>query len=178
MRLWPGFFSAEVCWRVKFLLSILWYLKVDPQSLQPDKSLLLNVTKPPPHVRLESLVLAQSAGFLFAMLSKGSVAILPLVLLLIVWWQRRQIMMRDLAGTAPFFLTAVVMTGVNIWFQTHDFYEFNHSTSFGERLLGQRLAVLSIQGAATDQFGVCLPAVAHRRPATCYGGCHCWRSWA
>ena len=41
------------------------------------------------------------------MLSKGSVAILPLVLLIIVWWQRGRITSCDLLRTAPFFAVAV-----------------------------------------------------------------------
>src|SRR5438093_751504 len=41
------------------------------------------------------------ATFLLAMLSKGSVAILPIVLLLVVWWQR-PIARRDVLRIAPF----------------------------------------------------------------------------
>jgi tetratricopeptide (TPR) repeat protein len=58
-------------------------------------------------------------AFLLAMLSKGSVAILPLVLLVIVWWQRRAVTLMDFVRTAPFFAIAGVLTIVNIWFQNH-----------------------------------------------------------
>ena len=55
-------------------------------------------------------------AFVIAMLSKGSVAVLPVVLLLIVWWRRGRIDRFDLMRCAPFFLIAVVMTPVIMWF--------------------------------------------------------------
>ncbi len=55
--------------------------------------------------------------FLLAMLSKGSVALLPLVLVLIVWWKRRAIGLTDLVRIIPFLLLAAALTLVNIWFQ-------------------------------------------------------------
>lgn len=58
-------------------------------------------------------------AFLLAMLSKGSVAILPGVLLLLIWWQRGSITRRDVLRTVPFFFLAAVFTVVNIWFQSH-----------------------------------------------------------
>jgi tetratricopeptide (TPR) repeat protein len=57
------------------------------------------------------------AAFLLAMLSKGSVAILPGVLLLIMWWQKGAITRRDLVRVAPFVAIAVALTLVNVWFQ-------------------------------------------------------------
>src|SRR5262249_22226523 len=58
-------------------------------------------------------------AFLGAMLAKGSVAILPLVLLVIIWWQHDRITGHDLLATTPFFVIAGGLTVVNIWFQTH-----------------------------------------------------------
>jgi len=55
--------------------------------------------------------------FLAAMLSKSSVAMFPLVLLLYAWWRRGRITGRDLAKTAPFFVVAVVLGLVTVWFQ-------------------------------------------------------------
>ena len=75
-------------------------------------------------------------AFVLAMLSKGSVAILPLVLLWIVWWQRRRITVRDLARAAPFLLVAIVLAGVNVWFQTHGLGEVIRAASWVERLTG------------------------------------------
>ncbi len=121
---------------VFFLLSILWYLKVVPQSPDSDESRVAEQSNrlcDPNWGRWHWLSLL---AFLLAMLSKGSVATLPLVLLLIVWWQRRQITMWDLTGIAPFFLAAVLLSGVNIWFQSHNVDDVIRSVSFGERLLG------------------------------------------
>ena len=52
-----------------FLLSILWYLKANKRQT--------------PWYWLSLL------AFLLAMLSKGSVAVLPLILLGLIWWQRQ-----------------------------------------------------------------------------------------
>jgi hypothetical protein len=55
--------------------------------------------------------------FVLAMLSKGSVVVLPPLLLLVAWWSRGGVSRHDLLRTAPFFLIGVVLTVVNIWFQ-------------------------------------------------------------
>jgi protein O-mannosyl-transferase len=56
--------------------------------------------------------------FVLGMLSKGSVAVLPALLLLIVWW-RRPISRWDIARVAPFFLFGGLLALLNVWFQTH-----------------------------------------------------------
>jgi protein O-mannosyl-transferase len=57
-------------------------------------------------------------SFILAMLSKGSVAFLPVVLLGIIAWRRR-IEIRDFIRLIPFFFVAGALTLVNIWFQGH-----------------------------------------------------------
>ena len=137
-----------------FLLSILWYLKY---SSYPSKF-------SHPSWYWLSLI-----AFLLAMLSKGSVAVLPVLLLEIVWWLRPAgtvpifagdcpdfcwglsrflrskngtvplgyaFHLRDLVRIAPFFVVAVVLAGVNMWFQTHGTGEVFRTASFSERLLG------------------------------------------
>ncbi len=101
-----------------FLLSVDCYLRAD-RDLTDERS-----SKSPPASNAVTLPLLSVswywislAMFILAMLSKGSVAILPVVLLLIVWWRRGRIARTDLIRTAPFFLVAVVLTLVNIWFQ-------------------------------------------------------------
>ena len=79
-------------------------------------------------------------AFLLAMLSKGSVAPLPLVLLGIMAWRRRPTG-EDLAGLAPFFAVAAGLVGVNIWFQTHGADEIIRHASGIERLLGAAASV-------------------------------------
>ncbi|HVW21380.1 MAG TPA: tetratricopeptide repeat protein, partial [Opitutaceae bacterium] len=58
------------------------------------------------------------AAFDLAMLSKGSAAILPLVLLGLLLWRGRP-RRAELLGLAPFFAVAAALTAVNIWFQGH-----------------------------------------------------------
>jgi tetratricopeptide (TPR) repeat protein len=119
---------------VFFLLSMLWYLK----ALMPT----VNVGTAParshggPCERVTSVrplapglwPLAPGPlsfwywlsllAFALGMLSKGSIAILPLLLLGIVWWLR-PLTKWDLARIAPFFLIAAALAAVNVWFQTH-----------------------------------------------------------
>jgi tetratricopeptide (TPR) repeat protein len=89
--------------------------------------------------------------FVLAMLGKGSVAMLPALLLGIVWWLRQAgtvpifvptkmglspFLSKDLIRLSPFFLVAMVLTWVNVWFQTHGSGEVVRSAGFAERVLG------------------------------------------
>ncbi len=80
-------------------------------------------------------------AFVLAMLSKGSVAVLPVLLLLIIWWQSGKITTGNLWQTAPFFLVAVVLTAVNVWFQTHGSENAIRSVTFAQRLAGAGAAI-------------------------------------
>ncbi|MBU0617154.1 MAG: tetratricopeptide repeat protein [Planctomycetes bacterium] len=81
-----------------FLVAVLWYLRFDD-------------------CRRWAWYGAAVVAFLLAMLSKGAVVTLPVVLLLCVWWRRGAISRRDLLRSLPFFAVAVLMSGVEIWFQ-------------------------------------------------------------
>jgi len=157
-----------------FLLSILWYIKADMPTanvgMAPAK---LSAVHRPVHT-FSSFILHPSsfhfwywlslAGFALAMLSKGSVAVLPVLLLGIIWWLRPlekkgtgsrphrpslentpsseapipffSLIKLDLLRTAPFFLFAVLLAGVNVWFQAHGTDIVFRSANFTERLLG------------------------------------------
>ncbi len=62
-------------------------------------------------------------SFLFALLSKTSVVMLPPVLVLFVWWRRSQAATRltrqDLLRLAPLFLCSLVLGLVTVWFQSN-----------------------------------------------------------
>ena len=131
-----------------FLLSILFYLRwrapriADEASLaQPAAALSIRTPAPTPSSTRSSSVdwkwyLLSLASFVLAGLSKGSVVILPLVLLLILWWQNGGLTVRDLAQAAPFFAVAIVLTLVDVWFQTHGSREVIREATFVQRLLG------------------------------------------
>jgi protein O-mannosyl-transferase len=74
--------------------------------------------------------------FVLAMLSKSSVAILPLVLLLIVWWQHGRIDLANVLRTGPFFLVSVVLTVVNLQYQWQGVSAPIRDVTFLQRMLG------------------------------------------
>jgi Flp pilus assembly protein TadD len=81
-----------------FLVALLWYLRFDDRGRR-------------------GWYWAAVMAFLLAMLSKGAVVTLPVVLLLCVWWRRGVIVRQDVVRSLPFFAVAALMSGVEIWFQ-------------------------------------------------------------
>lgn len=75
-------------------------------------------------------------AFLLAMLSKGSVAAFPAMLLLVVWWQRGSITRTDITRVLPHAAIAIVLTVVNIWFQIRHVTAPLRDITPLERLLG------------------------------------------
>ena len=131
-----------------FLLSIYWYLKYlwsrHTQCAAPAQGMYANhheTAHGTSWLLLDGWYWLSLAAFLLAMLSKGSVAILPVLLLGIVWWLR-PLMWWDLVRISPFFVIAVILAGVNVWFQTHlDLEEVFRTATFTERLLSAGTAV-------------------------------------
>ncbi|MGD0517575.1 MAG: tetratricopeptide repeat protein [Thermoguttaceae bacterium] len=142
------------------LLSILWYLKSDmPRAgvgTTPARSHggpWERVTSPWPMAPSPWPLFywLSLAAFVLAMLSKGSAAVLPVLLLVIVRWPRPQgtvpilvstkmglspYFRRDLLRTAPFFAVAAALTVVNVWFQMRSADTAIRNADFVERLLG------------------------------------------
>jgi len=73
--------------------------------------------------------------FTLAMLSKGSVAMLPVILLGIIAWQRR-LRLKDFALMLPFFFVSGILVLTDVWFQKHGATEVFRNAGFLERLLG------------------------------------------
>jgi protein O-mannosyl-transferase len=111
-----------------FLLSILFYLEVIRRSADDGQ-----------RVRGAGRWYWLSLGaFVLAMLGKGSAAVLPGIILGIVWWLRR-LTLRGAARMIPFFVMSGALTAVCVWFQTRgDDIVFRHA-GFGERLAGAGL---------------------------------------
>jgi Tfp pilus assembly protein PilF len=61
---------------------------------------------------------AAVVAFLLAMLGKGAVATMPVVLLLCAWWLHGRISRRDLLRSVPFFAVSAAMSLVEIYFQS------------------------------------------------------------
>ena len=140
---------------VLFLLSILWFLhdESDSESGNPQSALGVG--------RWYWLSLL---AFALAMFSKGSVAVLPFVLLLIAWWQRNRITKRDLLRTRP-----VLFGGRRIHADRHLVCcaRCNEDDSRSDRqpargLQRDRHLVLPVQGDYSHPPAVCLSAVGHR----------------
>jgi protein O-mannosyl-transferase len=74
--------------------------------------------------------------FAAAMLSKGSVATLPGILIVLAWWRRGQLCWRDVGRGVPFGLIAIGLTLVNIWFQTRHVTTVLRDLTLLQRLLG------------------------------------------
>jgi tetratricopeptide (TPR) repeat protein len=55
--------------------------------------------------------------FLAAMLSKSTVAMFPVVLLLYAGWKRRRLRWADGFAAAPFFAVAIILGAVTVWFE-------------------------------------------------------------
>jgi protein O-mannosyl-transferase len=95
-----------------------------------------------------------SAGaFVLAMLGKGSAAVLPLILLLIAWWQHGRLERRDLLRILPFFPLAAALVAVNIWFQTHGVGVIREATLL-QRLLGAGAVVWFYLAKALAPLGL------------------------
>lgn len=126
---------------VFFLLSILWYLRAEVRRGANDERREKKAEETDGLTGLGRWYWLSLLAFLLAMLSKGSVAVLPVVLLVIAWWQRRRIGVHDLVRTAPFFLVAIGLAIVNVWFQTHGSGVVIRDAGFLQRLAGAGAAV-------------------------------------
>ena len=133
-----------------FLLSILWYV----DYLKRDRLRLAAKQIPHPSYLIPNpsyLYCLSLAAFVLAMLSKGSAAALPIVLLGIVWWLVPQraatpgdagekgvaaYVWRYVCPVVPFFVIAGALTAVNMWFQTFGMKEAIRPAGVAERLLG------------------------------------------
>ena len=108
-----------------FLLSALWFLIHDEDSSG----------------RVGRWYWLSLAAFVLAMLSKGSVAVLPAALLLVAWWRRGTVTLPDIVLSLPFFAIAAGFTVLNVWLQTRNVAEVIRDVTIVERMLGAAAVV-------------------------------------
>jgi len=113
-----------------YLLSLLWFLKAEIAA--PELGGKAKSSSAPPLGRWYGLSLF---AFGLAMLSKGSVATLPFVLLGIIRWHRRWTL-SDLWRLTPFFAIAAILAAVDVWFQRHGAPEPIRTIAWPGRLVG------------------------------------------
>jgi protein O-mannosyl-transferase len=131
-----------------FLLSMMWYLRFEELAPRPTFGRCLVAAKqstvlhplttancPPSTAHFYFWYWLSLTAFLLAMLSKGSVAVLPVLLVWIVWWLR-PLKWRNFAWISPFFVVAGILTKVNLWFQVRDTGTVFRSVDFVDRMLG------------------------------------------
>ncbi len=126
---------------VFFLVSVLWYLKAKEINSAKPHNALADATTPAHGSTGGIWYWLSLLAFLLALLSKGSVVVLPVVLLGLAWWRRRRITLADCASTVPFFLVAIALLAVNLWQQTAGFTTTIRTASLVERLLGAGNAI-------------------------------------
>lgn len=96
-------------------------------------------------------------AFLLAMLGKGAVATMPVVLLLCTWWLHGRISRRDLLRSVPFFAVSAAMSLVEIYFQSIRAIgeDVVRDDTFLERLIGAGWVVGFYIYKAVLPFGLC-----------------------
>ena len=119
-----------------FLLSILWYLKAEASAAIDDllpagsrggpwgratgerRETVADSARGLSGLNFDRWYWLSLAAFVLAMLGKGSAAILPVLLVGIIWWLR-PLTRRDIVRVAPFFIVGLILAEVNVWFQRH-----------------------------------------------------------
>ncbi len=152
---------------VFFLLSIIWFLRTEEPSKSDGEMSQRENSAAGSVARFGIWYWLSLSAFALAMFSKGSVAILPLVLLLVAWWQRGKITRADLLRSAPFFAVAALLTPVIIWFVSHGSSGAVRNVSFPQRLAGAGGVIwFYLSKACADSTGICLSAVANSNGST------------
>ncbi|HTQ39598.1 MAG TPA: tetratricopeptide repeat protein [Pirellulales bacterium] len=120
-----------------FLLSILFYLKAGfTRTSFNSTKVYSTILSPFDWLEGKKSYWISLAVFVFAMLSKTSVVVLPLILLLVVWWQLGRVTWKDFLRTVPFFLVCIALTVVTLWFQKEHTGNILRDVTLLDRLLG------------------------------------------
>jgi hypothetical protein len=103
--------------------------------------------------------------FLLALLSKTAVVMLPVALLLCLWWRAGRVTRSDLARLSPFFVLSLIMGLVTVWFQAHRAIEGAEVPigSLFDRFCssGKAICFYAFKVVAPVHLGVIYPAWTH-----------------
>jgi tetratricopeptide (TPR) repeat protein len=137
-----------------FLVSIWSYLKFDPVAGASDSVAGVSDPGEAPHGSASVRPATDrrpttswiwysccAAAFILALLSKASVAVLPALVLVIVWWQKGRIAWRDFWPLVPLFAIAIAFALFNVWYQQHGGRSIERDVTFAQRLAGAPAAV-------------------------------------
>lgn len=113
-----------------FVLAVLWFLRDEDRR----------AGEAGPSRRGTPWYALSLGAFVLAVLGKGSAAVLPAVLLLLVWWRNGRLRGPDLARVLPFALAGAALAAVNVWFQTHGEGPIRAASPL-DRVLGASAAV-------------------------------------
>ena len=127
---------------VFYLLSIVAWLRSDGSAGEPPNGL-----------RLDRWYWLGLGAFALGMLSKGSVATLPLVSFGLILWRRRP-GTADWVRLLPFIAVAAGLAAVDIWFQRHGSAEAIRPAGLLERFLGAGAVVWFYLGKALWPSGL------------------------
>jgi tetratricopeptide (TPR) repeat protein len=132
-------------------------------------------------------------AFALALLSKTSVVMLPVVLLICAWWQRDRVTRQDLLRTSPHFALALGFGLMTVWFQNHHVIgaETVQTENSWGRLAGAGMAIWFYLGKAVfpvnltmiyPRWEIDASAVLSYRPLLLFGSTLtvCWwfrRAW-
>ena len=116
-----------------FLASLWFFLKTETSAastIQPAKGHTADY-------------IASILFFALALMAKTSTVMLPVLLLLLAWWQRSRISKSDLLKTAPHFALALTFGLMSVWYQTHQAIRtvIPQQENLFERLLAAAMAV-------------------------------------
>jgi tetratricopeptide (TPR) repeat protein len=133
-----------------YLLSMIAYLRYESVALYPEAT---GSGNQPQSRKPATLWLTISLiSFVLALLAKTTVVVLPVILLLCAFWQRRRITVKDVIHLSPFFVLSVAFGLMSIWFQKHQAllttHEVLHPASFLERLATAGYVFWFYQGKA------------------------------
>jgi tetratricopeptide (TPR) repeat protein len=115
---------------VFFLVSVLWYLRYAESPESTGQRSDVRGQRAEGGSQTSEVRGQRSAGpnvfyalslfaFLLALLSKTSVVVLPLVLLICIAWRHNVVRRSDWLKLAPFFVLSIVFGAVTVWFQQH-----------------------------------------------------------